>query len=103
MASTNPQPRKPRLMSLVDVAHRVGFSTKVLYEMRRLGRMPPPAPVGFGGKIRWHPDVIEAWLRGEWQPVGTSATADSAPAPIHEFATGPAPKRRRPGPRRMPT
>ena len=92
------------LLSLADVAKIVGFSDRWLRELRAAGRMPPPAPVSLGkkhGRLRWHPAVIDAWLRGEWHPANIPA-APETPQAIRLFTAGPAAPGKRPGPRRKP-
>lgn len=96
-----PTTERLALLSLADISRIVGFTERWLRELRNAGRMPPPAPVGYGRKLKWHPAVIDAWLRGEWQPANTPP-APETPRAIQLFAAGPAAPQKRPGPRRKP-
>ena len=57
-----------KMMDTAAVAKRIPCDPRHIRRLRARGLMPPPAPLG--GILAWHPDVIEAWLRGDF-PVGS--------------------------------
>jgi predicted DNA-binding transcriptional regulator AlpA len=60
-------------------ARLIGVSVRQVYRLRDAGRLP--APIEFGGCVRWSLREIEAWIaagaprRREWEAMRNSACA----------------------------
>ena len=49
-----------RLMTVRDVADRLQCSTRTVYRLIDIGRVPPP--VRLGALVRWSCQTIDAWI-----------------------------------------
>lgn len=52
-----------RLLSVRDVAQRLGLSERTVRRLRRKGELP--AGLEIAGVIRWTPESIDAWIGGQ--------------------------------------
>ena len=70
--STPKKPRVPttvttngksdRLLTVGDVAERLGLSTRTIWALRSAGTIP--APIKIGANTRWRRSEIETYIRG---------------------------------------
>ena len=58
--SSNPE----KLLDVSALAELLGISVGTVYNLHRTGRLPRPFKLGGGdGLLRWHPEVVNLWLR----------------------------------------
>lgn len=57
-------------LTVNETAELLGVSTTTIYTMAREGQIPH---VRVRGRILFHRDTIEKWLRGELQPLANQA------------------------------
>lgn len=50
-----------RLLTIGDLAHLLGVTTRAAYNLRHRGLLPPA--VKWGNSIRFRPEDIEVWLQ----------------------------------------
>ena len=55
-----------RLLSVADLAKKLGVNERTVRRMRTRGKLPPG--IDLGSVIRWDPAVIEAWLLERQEP-----------------------------------
>lgn len=53
-----------KMLSAAEIALMAGVSVRLIQNLEKKGKMPPA--VRLGRLRRWHRDVIDRWLRGEW-------------------------------------
>lgn len=53
--------QKRRLLTVRDVADRLGIDQKTVRRWRQEGKLPPPIELG-GSVLRWDPDRFDDWL-----------------------------------------
>lgn len=58
-----------RLLCLKDLARIFGMSYRTMKRWKATGKLPPPSPIGLGGK--WTRESIERWER-ERGPIGAN-------------------------------
>ena len=56
-----------RLWTVADVAHYLSCSRSLVYQKAASGEIPTCRPGG-GNMLRFDPDAIKAWARGETMP-----------------------------------
>lgn len=64
-----------KLLKVKDVAEILQVSTSWLYKMVEAGEFPH---VRLGASVRFRPDDVRAFMRGEWSPVHTATTVLAA-------------------------
>lgn len=62
-AVSSPEPDAPsKLLTVADLAHMLQVNERTVRGWRDEGRLPEPIEIG--GTVRWHPVVLDEWLRG---------------------------------------
>jgi prophage regulatory protein len=61
-----------RLLRLADVCPMVGLGKTSIYAMIRDGKFPPQSKHGTRAS-HWKLSEVQAYIRGEWQPLHASA------------------------------
>ena len=51
----------PELLTAIQVAGRIGVSTRTLHRLVAAGKFPSPARVN-RKIVRWHSEVVKAWI-----------------------------------------
>lgn len=51
----------------------VEYTLNTLYSKSSNDEIPVERPSGKGGPIRFDPDKLDQWARGEWKPAGSAA------------------------------
>jgi excisionase family DNA binding protein len=54
--------KSDRLLTVGDVAERLGLSTRTIWALRAAGTIP--APIKIGANTRWRRSEIETYIRG---------------------------------------
>jgi excisionase family DNA binding protein len=55
-----PGDEEPRLMTAAEVARLLQISTRTLWRLLSCGRIP--APLRFGGNVRWRQEEVLRWI-----------------------------------------
>lgn len=74
---SNPRPwLKPAdALTYLNERYAIEYTMDTLYSKSSRGELPVERPSGKGGPIRFDPDKLDQWARGEWVPEPAKATA----------------------------
>lgn len=65
--------RVPYTLNINDVARILRVSTRTVRTL--VAKQKMPAPLSSMRAMRWHPDVIDSWLKGETPDAGVNNPA----------------------------
>lgn len=55
-------------LAYIEERYAIKYTLNTLYSKSSRGEIPVERPSGQGGPIRFDPDKLDAWARGEWSP-----------------------------------